>query len=223
MTEYYNLPVQFSEEERQQYVAWALKKEKTLKPFFTIVVLVDLSILIGTLLYFVGALDALPFLGGVMQTTGDLIPSLVNILFGVTLFLIIKPLDMLCDKLFKRPQESRMLRLEPRVSGMQYQLMQGKKLLCHGVLSWDEWNSAIIPQTNQIWIENECLTIGANTLKTIYPENKQHLWMDRPAEKIVGSINLKEIQRKMVGYRASLEEQKREAEWLRQNQHNLQT
>jgi len=41
--------------------------------------------------------------------------------------------------------------------------------------------------------------------------------MDHPAEQITGTISLAHIRKNMQGYRASLEEQKREAEWRRQN------
>nr|WP_296005394.1 hypothetical protein [uncultured Blautia sp.] len=52
------------------------------------------------------------------------------------------------------------------------------------------------------------LQIGANTIESIYPQNKQKLWMDRPKEKIRNSVSVKTISRNFEGYLASLEEQK---------------
>lgn len=51
-----------------------------------------------------------------------------------------------------------------------------------------------------------------------FAKGKRHKWMERPDEKIVGTIQLKKIQRMMKGYLASLEEQKREEAWRRQNE-----
>ncbi len=75
----------------------------------------------------------------------------------------------------------------------------------------------MIPATNQITIDGQWLTIGANTIETIYPREKRRLWMDRPAEKIDGTIQLATIQKNLEGYRASLEAKKKELEWLKNN------
>lgn len=106
-----------------------------------------------------------------------------------------------------------MLRLEQTPQGIEYRLLCRKKVLCKGVLSWEEWQMVVYPHTNQIYIENQCLTIDANTIETIYPPDKQEEWMDRPEEKIVGTINWGKIQKNMKSYLVSLEEQKKEKEW----------
>lgn len=217
MTEYYNLPVRFTEEEREHYAAWGIKKEKTLAPFSIILILIDLTVTACTVLYLLGLLQNES--GVYVRLVADSKWLAAAGEFGVLVlsFLIIKPLDMLCDKIFKKPKDSRMLRLEPRPVGVEYQLVQGKTVLSQGILLWEEWEKAVDPEKNEIWIPDQWLTIGANTIETIYPPNKQHKWMDRPPEKIVGTIKLREIQKNIQGYIASLEEQKREAEWLRQN------
>lgn len=70
-------------------------------------------------------------------------------------------------------------------------------------------------ETNEILLEGQRLRIGSNTIASIYPPEKQKPWMDHPAEQITGTISLAHIWKNMQGYRASLEEQKREAEWRR--------
>lgn len=217
MTEYYNLPVQFTEEEREAYAAWGMKKEKLLRPYAVIVILIDLTIMACTALYILGLAGREGGAYANLVASGSWLAAAGETAMVIALFLTIKPVDMLCDKIFKKPKPSRMLRLEPRPTGMEYRLFQGKKVLIKGILLWDEWENAVEPEKNEIWIPDQWLTIGANTIETIYPPDKQHKWMDRPDEKIVGTIKLKEIQRMMKGYIASLEEQKREAEWLRQN------
>lgn len=218
MTEYYNLPVRFTEEERSRYAAWGMKKEKLLRPYAVIAILIDLVIMACTALYILGLARREGGVYANLVATGAWISAAGETAVAILIFLTIKPVDMLCDKIFKKPQDSRMLRLEPNVLGMEYKLFQGKKVLSSGILLWDEWEEAVDPENNQIWIPDQWLSIGANTIETIYPEKKQHSWMDRPPEKIVGTIKLSEIQRHMRGYLASLEEQKREEEWSRQNQ-----
>ncbi len=208
MPEYYHLPVRFSEEEREKYAAWGIKKAKVKPPFTVLFLVLDVIACGGMVHFFIRTDSVEEFLA-----------------FGIVLlglsFLFIKPLDRLCDKICKKPQEPRMLRLEPSVDGMQYELFRQKKLLRWGVLPWDVWDKAISTQTNQIWIPGEWLWIGRNTIETIYPLGKRHKWMEKPTEKIVGTIKLEEIQKLMKGYRASLEEQKREEEWRRQSEHDM--
>lgn len=222
MTEYYNLPVRFTEEEREKYAAWGIKKQKVETPFGILFLLLNVAAIFGTFVILVGIFGDVRSANLFIDSGFGLGSLIFNFVLIILFMLIYKPLDMLCDKIMKRPEDPRMLRMEPCVAGMKYKLLQKKDVLCSGILSWDEWDRAVCPQTNQIWIEGECLRIGANTVKTIYPKGKQHIWMDHPAEKIVGTIQLEKIQRIMKGYLASLEEQKREEEWRAHNECNLQ-
>lgn len=217
MKEYYNLPVQFSEEERKAYAAYGIKKEKTLGPFAVIMLGIVVVVTVLTALYLLGLLKSGDSVYVRLVAGSQMLACAYE--FGVLLlsFLIIKPLDMLFDKIYHKPEPSRMLRLEPREVGVTYELSQGKKVLVSGILLWDEWEQVVDAERNRIWIPDQWLTIGANTVESIYPKDKQHKWMDRPEEKIVGTIRLGEIQRKLDGYLASLEERKREEEWMRQH------
>lgn len=217
MTEYYNLPVRFNEEERAAYAAWGMKKEKTLVPYAVVVIVIDVILMVCQALYLLNLAGREGGAYANIVASGSWLAAAGETAMGILIFLTIKPVDMLLDKLFKRPLPPRMLRLEPREMGVEYRLSRGKEVLTQGVLLWDEWKDAVDPESNQIWIPDEWLQIGANTVETIYLQEKQHKWMDCPDEKIVGTIKLKEIQRYMKGYLASLEEKQREAEWLRQN------
>lgn len=216
MAEIYRLPVRFTEEERARYAAWGIKKEKTMGPFAVLLAAIDIFTLVVTFLMIFGLLD-LSEASLFLRYNTAFIASCQNLAFVILSLLIYRPLDILCDKILKRPQDPRVLQLQPTPVGMQYQLLQKKTVLRSGLLSWSDWNAAIISETNQIWIEKECLTICANTIQTIYPSNHQHTWMERPTPELSGPLELKTIQKNMEGYLASLEEQKREAEWLRQN------
>ena len=215
MTEYYNLPVLFTEEERRRYAAWGIKKEKTLLPFGIIAAIIEALGLAALVIYLLGVRSREPYFSAYLSVWGDFIGS---VQFGAVLivtFLILKPLDLLFDLIFKKPADPKMLRIEPREDGVVYTLSCKEKVLGQGRLSWEEWKQAVIPVTNQITIDGQWLTIGANTIETIYPREKRRLWMDRPAEKIDGTIQLATIQKNLEGYRASLEEKKKEMEWLR--------
>lgn len=218
MKEEYRLPVQFSKEERAQYAAWGIKKNKTETPFIVAVICIDLAVTILTLLSLTESLGSLSELNWFLRAWGDKVSDVTYVLVILLSILAIKPLDLLLDWIFGKPKPPRVLVLEPQVNGMQYTLTQGKETLCRGLLPWAEWDMAVLPLTNQIWIEGQCLTIGANTVQTIYPKEKQKPWMEHPDLKLSGNIDLEEIQRKMEGYLASLEEQEREAEWSRTHQ-----
>ncbi len=215
MTEQYHLPVKFTEEERERYAAWGIKKEKVSAPLFVLFLLIAAAACIITFLI-------LACLFGDVRSAnlfadGALASLIYDLIFCLLAMLVYRPLDWLCDRIMHRPEDPRTLCLEPMPVGVRYTLTRGKKELCTGLLPWDVWESAVVGETNQIWIQGECLTIGSNTLASIYPKGKQHIWMDHPREKPVGTLRLSKIQMLMKGYLASLEEERREAEWLRQH------
>ena len=216
MTENYYLPVLFTEEERRRYAEWGIKKEKFLLPFVIITILIDLIVVLGTVMYFFAARENEPYFSMYLSAWGKVI---TNIVYGVAMILtvlITKPLDLILDIIFRKPQDPKFLCLTPTVHGVCYVICQGKNTLSEGILDWNEWKSAVSVETNEIYIEGMQLQIGANTIESIYPKNKQKLWMDRPKEEIRNSVSVKTISRNFEGYLASLEEQKKEKEWSRQ-------
>ena len=54
MTEHYNLPILFTEEERQRYAAWGIKKEKTLLPFGIIAAIIEVLGVTALVIYLSG-------------------------------------------------------------------------------------------------------------------------------------------------------------------------
>ncbi len=73
----------------------------------------------------------------------------------------------------------------------------------------------IFPETNEIIIDHQKLKIGRNTIDSIYPKEQRKSWLDRPDERIVGTIQLAQIQKNMLGYFASLEAKEKELNWER--------
>lgn len=137
--------------------------------------------------------------------------------WGIKKEKLLMPLDWLLDKIMHRPEEPKMLQVTPKETGVSYFLLRGTTVLAQGMLTWDAWEAALTVETNEILLEGQRLRIGSNTIASIYPPEKQKPWMDHPAEQITGTISLAHIRKNMQGYRACLEEQKREAEWRRQN------
>lgn len=137
--------------------------------------------------------------------------------WGIKKEKLLLPLDWLLDKIMHRPEEPKMLQVTPKETGVSYFLLRGTTVLAQGMLTWDAWEAALAVETNEILLEGQRLRIGSNTIASIYPPEKQKPWMDHPAEQITGTISLAHIRKNMQGYRASLKEQKREAEWRRQN------
>ncbi len=211
--ETYDLPVLFTEEERRKYAEWGCRKEKVLIPFAVTAIVIDVIVLIGTAIYFLSVREHEPYFAAWMSAWGGLVGS---ISYGAALFftaLILKPLDIILDKIYKKPKGPRSLCLSPGEGGVRYILTQDKKILRDGLIPWELWSTSVSAETNEIYIDGECLRIGANTIETIYPQEKQHKWMDRPEEKITGSISLKKISRNFDGYLASLEAKRKEKEW----------
>ena len=199
--ETYYLPVLYTEDERSSYAAWGIKKEKLLMPFVYLFVVQRQT----------------PAFSVWISCWGGLVG---DVSYGVALVLtvlILKPLDWLLDKIMHRPEEPKMLQVTPKETGVSYFLLRGTTVLAQGMLTWDAWEAALTVETNEILLEGQRLRIGSNTIASIYPPEKQKPWMDHPAEQITGTISLAHIRKNMQGYRACLEEQKREAEWRRQN------
>ena len=186
-------------------------------PFAVATILIDAFVLCATVVYLLAVRRQTPAFSVWISCWGGLVG---DVSYGVALVLtvlILKPLDWLFDKIMHRPEEPKMLQVTPKETGVSYFLLRGTTVLAQGMLTWDAWEAALTVETNEILLEGQRLRIGSNTIASIYPPEKQKPWMDHPAEQITGTISLAYIRENMQGYRASLEEQKREAEWRRQN------
>lgn len=222
MSESYNLPVQYTEEERTHYAAWGIKKRKVIRPFTNVIFLIDFLVVTGTTFYLLKhSYHPLPHFHSYNNAhVGSRLVFLCAVIIVLSL-LLLKVVNMIFAARMKKPRNPRMLRLEPCVSGVKYQLFQDKKSLCGGTMPWPQWETVLCPETNQIWIEDQCLTIGTNTIASIYPKEYQEPWMDSPSEKFAAITDLTQIRKNIDQYRAFLQEQQREADWANQNQSNL--
>lgn len=215
--ETYHLPILYTEDERSSYAAWGIKKEKLLMPFAIVTIIIDAFVLCATVVYLFEVQRQKPAFSVWLSCWGGVVG---DVSYGVALVLtvlILKPLDWLFDKIMHRPEQPKMLQVTPKETGVSYLILRGTTVLAQGLLPWNAWEAALAVETNEILLEGQRLRIGSNTIASIYPPEKQKPWMDHPAEQITGTISLAHIRKNMQGYLASLEEQKREAEWRRQN------
>ena len=79
MTERYELPVLFTEEERNAYAAWGIKKEKVLMPFAIATVLIYVVTAVFVVMKVWGVRDSDHVLFQ-MLVLGDWIPELTGVL-----------------------------------------------------------------------------------------------------------------------------------------------
>jgi len=182
-------------------------------PFAVVTIIIDLIVIVGTVMVLFKIREKEPYFSRFLSIYGGLIKDIAYGVAIVLTVLLIKPLDMILDMVYKKPQDPQMLCLTPTETGVRYMISRGVSVLSSGILNWDDWESAISTETNEIHIGDTIYRIGLNTIESIYPKNKQHPWMDRPQEKVENSIHLKTISRNFHGYLLSLEEKKKEQAW----------
>ena len=112
MTESYELPVLFTDDECKAYAAWGMKKEKVLMPFALITILIYMvaTVLVVMKVWGVRESDHLLFQ---MLLWGDWIPELTGALAVFMTILLLGPLNFILDKLWKKPAEPMCLCVVP--------------------------------------------------------------------------------------------------------------
>ena len=98
MTENYELPVLFTEEERKAYASWGIKKEKVLIPFAIATILIYVVTAAFVVMKVWGVRDSDHVLFQ-MLVLGDWIPELTGTLAILMTILLLGPLNYILDKL----------------------------------------------------------------------------------------------------------------------------
>ena len=214
MSEKYYLPVLYTEEERKKYAEWGIKKEKWMGPFTVISIIIYLVVSSGTVAVLWKIREKEPYFSAFMSAYGNYIIDIAEGIAVILVIIVFKPLDAILDFYYKKPEEPKMICLTPTEYGVRYMLMHREGAIAVGTYNWNEWENAISVETNEIHIDDIVYKIGYNTIESIYPKNKQNPWMDRPKERVENVIDLKVISRNFQLYLLSLEEKKKEQEWL---------
>ena len=216
MTESYELPVLFTEEERKAYAAWGIKKEKVLMPFAVITILIYLAaaVLVVGKVWGVRESDHLLFQ---MLVLGDGIPELTGALAVFMTILLLGPLNFILDKLWKKPAEPLCLCVVPEDGAVKV-VARGSREGISGspaeIHPLTELAAFLNPEDNTICYQKKWYRIGENTIENIYPPQKRHPWMDHPENKASGILSVQRLTEILKGYGASLEAARKEQEWL---------
>ena len=219
MTESYEMPVLFTEEERRAYAVWGIKKEKVLIPFAiaTILIYIAVAALVVMKVWGVRESDHLLFQ---MLVLGDWIPELTGALAIFMTILLLGPLNFILDKLWKKPAEPMWLRVEPEGGTVKVGVRgerEGNPRTPAEIHPLTELTGFLNPTDNTIYYRRKWYRIGENTIENIYPLGKHHPWMDHPENKASGIISVQRLTEILKGYEASLEADRREQEWLELN------
>lgn len=215
MLEKYDLPVKFTEEERNAYAAWGIKKQKVMIPYVIIVLLIDIfSITIGCMqIWDIRSTDSILF--HIILDSGWL-ESVCYVLAVCLTIMILGPLNWLLDRIWKKPEEPRWLRIEISEEGVRVKVLSGterEEILSSEMYTWGEAEAILDSENNAVLAQKCWMKIGENTIENIYPEENRHPWMDYPKRKVKGIDSVEKLCRILKRYQASLMEKKMERNW----------
>lgn len=180
MSEKYYLPVLYTEEERKKYAEWGIKKERFLMPFAVITIIVDLIVIIETGVVLFKIREREPYFSAFLSTYGGLINDIAYGVADSTYCITYKTIRHDIGMVYKKPQEPQMLCLTPTETGVRYMLSRGVYVLSSGTLNWNDWESAVSEETNEIHIGDVIYRIGFNTIDPFIPKtNSMRGWTDR--------------------------------------------
>ncbi len=219
MTERYELPVLFTEEERRNYAAWGMKKEKVLIPFAIVTVLIYAVTAAFVVMKVWGVRDSDHVLFQ-MLVLGDWIPELTGALAVLMTILLLGPLNFILDRLWKKPAEPMVLIAEPEDANVKLRRSGGngreqKQRAVTEIYPLSGLSDFLNPKDNTVYYQKKWYKIGENTIENIYPPGKQHPWMDHPENKASGITDVQRLMDILKGYEASLEVARKEQEWLK--------
>lgn len=219
MQEYYELPIRFTEDQRYAYARWGLRKEKTLLPFGVFALLIYIMVFIEILLkiWHVRYVDYMLFQVLVQNAP---LGTIVNVLGIIITILLLGPLEFILDRIWKKPALPLRLKVELAESSIIISQINDKGKVVgenterHELSEYRTWLDS---DENMIYYHNEWAVIGQNTIETIYPIGKQHIWMDHPNNKPRDIVSVQQLASIIEGYLASLEEMRKEKEWMREH------
>ena len=211
MYEKYELPIRFTEEQRKKYAEWGIKKGKVLMPMAAVTIGIDLL----TVLWVVGRVwlirESDPIWFQII-CRNDGIGEISSTIAIILTFLILKPIDLILDKIWHRPEGTEWLEvgLTKNAAGRSC-CGEITVFETHPLIQMDEYLDA---EKNAVRVQGVWLEIGENTRENIYTPQQQKHWLDQPEGKS-GSINsVQKLQKIIKGYAAALEEKEKERAWL---------
>ena len=222
MTEKYDLPIKFTEEERKAYAAWGIKKEKVMVPYVIIMIVVfTISIaLVIMQVWKIRNTDSILF--RVILDSDWMVNGCYTLAISMAA-VILGPLNWFLDRIWKKPDGPKWIRIELREEGFSVKLLSGierEEILAWERRNWQEAEEVMNPEDNTVLVQNCRMLIGENTIDSIYPEGKRHPWMDYPNRKVKGIDSVKKLCGILKGYQASIAERRLEQEWYEKELQN---
>ena len=186
MTESYELQVLFTEEERNTYADWGIKKEKVLIPFAIATILIYVMTAAFVVMKVWGVRDSDHVLFQ-MLVLGDWIPELTGVLAILMTILLPGPLNFILDKIWKKPAEPMTLIIEPEGTNVKIRKAQTdrEENLKNRKMATETESYPLTqlfaflnPEDNTICYQKKWYIIGENTIENIYPAKYRHPWME---------------------------------------------
>lgn len=219
MAESYEIPILFTEQQREAYAAWGIKKEKVLLPFAAVTVLIDIAaiIFVAIKVWGIRESDHLMFQILVQSEWFGMIADFLAI--GMTV-LLLGPINYLLDKIWKKPQDPLWLWVTLDKTVVKVSSGSGKAdadNVMTEAYPLGETATFLNAADNAIYYDGKWRPVGVNTIESIYPPGKQHPWMDHPDNKAKGISSVARLCDIMKGYEASLKAAQKEREWQQHN------
>lgn len=219
MTECYELPILFTEEERKAYASWGIKKEKALMPFAIATILIYVVTAAFVVMKVWGVRDSDHVLFQ-MLVLGDWIPELTGVLAVLMTILLLGPLNYILDRVWKKPAEPLWLCVTPERRTVKVAVREerdGESRTPVEIHPLSDLSDFLNPRDNTVYYHRKWYRIGENTIENIYPQEKRHSWMDHPENKASAITDVQRLTDILKGYEVSLEAACKEQEWLKKH------
>ena len=219
--ENYTLPVKYTEEEREAYACWGLKKVKIMMPLSIVVFTIDFASTIAFVMWLLGMYRGDYWLYQMLLWRTE---ELLGVRYVIVLILsgiLIKGTDLVFHMINGRPPEEKWIQVNLREDGLLLCLEERKgqgrygETLAQERKDWQELDALFDEAENAIRMGGQTVVIGANTVETIYPEGARMPWLEYPDRHAREIVSAQELHRISKGYLAGLKAKEQEARYIR--------
>lgn len=226
VVEVYDLPVKFTEEEREYYANWGIKRQKLLIPLFVIS-----GIVIGiTISFFVIKLVGLYHTDYWRYKSFIWSVNIWGPIAGIVITVILVCVNMLLnfgfDCIHKKPNFLKKVQIliednngmSQLPSNIKMVLWKNKKQMEQQEIALDSLDTYFDVEDNCIFLNDNRYEIGANTIESIYPQEMHHKrWLEQPDCRAGAILRVERMKDILEDYKAALAVKEKEQTWLREH------
>lgn len=228
MKEFYNLPIKFNDEEREKYKLWGLKEAKFLKISSIIIVIVAVLIAIYkySIVFGFYESDYWQYRLEIWGLTGQnnsftqlfTVSFFIDIILIVICVLLTKVMNLIF-KLCSKPiiQKRIEITINSASNKAILKVLEKNKLLDQEVVDLDLLKNNLDLEHNEIKVNNVSYIVGINNRKNIYLDMKPAPYLSEPTQYKNNITDLSHFNNVVNGLLDSLEEQKKEENWKKNN------